>query len=84
MVEELNEDLEALTEWLKNNKLKLNTSKSFAILIKTSQTKKQQIINTHPNIENILDGYVLEFCDKKIKYFGKILLTPYLKFMNII
>jgi hypothetical protein len=27
MVEELNEDLEALTEWLKNNKLKLNSTK---------------------------------------------------------
>jgi hypothetical protein len=48
MVEELNEDLEALTEWLKNNKFKLNLSKLVAILITTLQSKKQQIMNTHP------------------------------------
>jgi hypothetical protein len=69
---ELNEDLEALTEWLKNNKLKLNSTKSVAILITTSQIKKQQIINKHPNVKIRLDGYVLDLCDK-VKYLGIII-----------
>jgi hypothetical protein len=72
MVEELNEDLEALTEWLKNNKLQLNSTKSVAILITTSQIIKQKIINSHPNVKIKLDGYVLELCDK-VKYLGIII-----------
>jgi hypothetical protein len=32
--------------------------------ITTSQIKKQQIINTHPNVKIRLDGYVLDLCDK--------------------
>jgi hypothetical protein len=69
---ELNEDLIALIEWLQKNKLKLNTSKSVAMLITTSRVKKLQLINEHPQEKIELDGHILELSET-VKYLGIII-----------
>jgi hypothetical protein len=79
VVNEMNLNLENITGWLKENKLKLNTEKTKAMVITNSSVTRKKFMNNiqHPIcIENVEIEFVDEF-----KYLG-VILDPHLTFDN--
>jgi len=76
----LNCDLQNITQWLKINKLKLNTDKTKAMIISKSSVTRNKVYNEIQNNGVFIEGENIEFVDE-FKYLG-VVLDQYLSFDN--
>ena len=68
-INNVNEDLVRMVNWLNMNQLKLNVNKTATILFSTSKTKRDLLLASNPNTKVVLGGVQLEFQDET-KYLG--------------